>query len=269
MSIKGLYTALSGAMAQNLKLETTSNNLANVNTPGFKKDQQVFREYLTAYEKSPQVIQVPKVEASIESFYDMQGGDKSYVDPIGTFTDFTQGSLKQTGNSLDVAIEGEGFFEVITPKGLRLTRSGSFSVDGLGQLVTKDGYPILKKAEPGVPPEERILKLNRTLPLAISNNGELVQDNESIGKLSVIEVSNKNGLQKEGQSLYSFRPNQVTQINPMANPNLHQGAIETSNVNVVQEMTDMIAATRLFETTQKALQAYDGIADKIVNTVPK
>lgn len=269
MSTKGIYTALSGAMAQNLKLETTANNLANINTPAFKKDQQVFREYLTAYEKSPEVIQVPKVHASIESFYDMQGGDKSYVDPIGTYTQFTQGSLKSTGNSLDVAIEGSGFFEVATPQGVRLTRSGSFSVDGLGQLVTKDGYPILKKAEPGVAPEERIIKINRSAQIGISASGEMTQNNEPVGKLSLVEVANNNVLQKEGQSLYSFRPNQVAQVSPVANPNLHQGFIETSNVNIVQEMTDMIMATRLFESTQKAMQAYDTMADKLVNVVPK
>ena len=112
MSTKGVYTALSGAMAQALKLDTIANNIANVNTPGFKRDQQIFREYLTANEKPPEVIQVPKVIASVESFYDMQGGDKSFVDPIGTYTDFSQGGLRHTGNALDLAIDGKGFFEI-------------------------------------------------------------------------------------------------------------------------------------------------------------
>jgi flagellar basal-body rod protein FlgG len=269
MSTKGIYTALSGAMAQNLKLETTANNLANVNTPAFKKDQQVFREYLTAYEKSPEVIQVPKIPASIESFYEMQGADKSYVDPIGTYTQFTQGGLKSTGNNLDVAIDGPGFFEIATPKGIRLSRSGSFTVDGLGQLVTHDGYPVLKKAEIGVDPATRVIKLNSSEPIKISHLGLLVQGDEEVGQLSVVQVSNNNVLQKEGQTLFSFRPNQVAQVTPVANPKLEQGFLETSNVNIVQEMTDMIMATRLFESTQKAMQAYDSMADKLVNVVPK
>lgn len=159
MSIKGLYTAVSGSVAQNLRLETVANNLANVNTPGFKRDTQVFREYLTANEKPPGVIQVPKVPASIESFYDMQGGDKSYVEGVGTFSDFAQGGLKSTGNALDLAIDGTGFFEVMTPKGVRFSRNGAFSLDGQGQLVNKEGWPVLKKAEPGVTPDQRVLKI--------------------------------------------------------------------------------------------------------------
>ena len=98
MSSKGIYTALSGAMAQSSKLDTIANNLANVNTTSFKKDRQMFQEYLTAYEKNPDVIAVPRIPASVESFYDMQGGDKSYVDSAGTYTNFDQGGLKQTGN---------------------------------------------------------------------------------------------------------------------------------------------------------------------------
>ena len=125
-----------------------SDNIANVNTPGFKRDQQIFKEYLTAYEKEPSTITVPRVPASIESFYDMQGGDKSYVDAAGTHTDFTQGGIRQTGNKLDFAIENEGFFEVGTPDGVKLTRVGSFSVDADGRLVTKSGYPVLRCCPP-------------------------------------------------------------------------------------------------------------------------
>ena len=127
MSIKGLFTALSGAMAQTQKIDTIANNIANVNTTGFKKDQQTFGEYLTSYEKEPQVIQVPRVTASIESFYDMNGGDKAFVDSTGTYTNFEQGSLKFTGGKLDLALDGAGFFEVSTPAGVQLTRAGNFT----------------------------------------------------------------------------------------------------------------------------------------------
>ncbi|HRO68072.1 MAG TPA: flagellar hook basal-body protein, partial [Pseudobdellovibrionaceae bacterium] len=144
MSLKGVYTALSGAIAQTQKLDTIANNIANVNTPGFKRDEVTFQEYLTANEKEQQVMNVPRVPASIESFYDMQGGDKSYVDLKGTFTDQSQGSLRPTGNKFDIAIDGKGFFEVMTPQGVRLTRAGNFTMDGNGRLVTKDGFPVLK-----------------------------------------------------------------------------------------------------------------------------
>lgn len=269
MSIKGIYTAVSGSMAQNLRLETVANNLANVNTPGFKKDSQVFKEYLTHQEKPPQVIQVPKVPASIESFYDMQGIDKSYVDTAGTFSDFSQGGLKQTGNQLDLAIDGNGFFEVATPKGVRMTRNGAFSIDGQGQLVTKEGWPLLKKSEVGAPMEQRIIKIPNGSSITISNSGDVMLDGESVGQISLVELTDRKALHKEGSSVYGIKPNMNPQFNPVVNPNLKQGFLETSNVNLVQEMTDMISATRLFESTQKAMQAYDSMADKLVNVVPK
>ncbi len=269
MSIKGLYTAVSGSMAQNLRLETVANNLANVNTPGFKRDSQVFREYLTANEKPPSVIQVPKVPASIESFYDMQGGDKSYVEGVGTFSDFAQGGLKSTGNALDLAIDGSGFFEIATPNGVRFSRNGAFSLDGQGQLVTKEGWPVLKKADPGVAPDQRTLKIPVGAAFAIGENGDVTIDGEVLGQISLVELSDRNALHKEGSSIYSIKPNMNPQITNVAHPNLKQGFIETSNVNIVQEMTDMISATRLFESTQKAIQAYDSMADKLVNVVPK
>lgn len=269
MSIKGLYTAVSGSVAQNLRLETVANNLANVNTPGFKRDTQVFREYLTANEKPPAVIQVPKVPASIESFYDMQGGDKSYVEGVGTFSDFTQGGLKSTGNALDLAIDGNGFFEVMTPKGVRFSRNGAFSLDGQGQLVNKEGWPVLKKADPGTTPDQRVLKIPVGSSFHISDTGEINVDGESLGQISLVEFSDRHALTKEGSSVYGLKPNMNPQISVVNQPHLKQGFIETSNVNVVQEMTDMISATRLFESTQKAIQAYDSMADKLVNTVPK
>lgn len=274
---KGIFTAVSGAMAQNARLDTIANNLANVNTPAFKRDSQVFREYLSAYEKEPGTITVPRVPASIESFYDMQGGDKSYVDLHGTFTDFTQGNLKSTGNPLDVAIEGEGFFEVLTPEGVRLTRSGSFSIDGDGRLVTKQGYPVLRDGGLGQDPATREIRFNGS-SVVISSAGEVFDGNQSVGRLSLLNVGNRDALQKTGQSLYAFRDNQDPQLSVAgtnaetgdgADVKLHQGFLEGSNINVVREMTDMIAATRVFESTQKAIQAYDQMAGKVVNEVPK
>lgn len=267
MSTKGIYTALSGAIAQSQKLDTIANNLANANTTAFKKDQQLFREYLTANEKENNNMSVPRIAASIESFYDMQGGDKSYVDSAGTFTDFAQGSLKNTGNPLDVAIDGQGFFEVATPNGVRLTRNGSFKVDGNGQLVTKDGYPVLSAAPPGVAPEERVIRIQGDSPVAILDSGAIFEGENQIALLSVVDVANKDSLHKQGSSLYDFKPNFAPEITALQNPSLKQGFVESSNVNIVQEMTDMIQTTRVFESTQKAISAYDSMNDKLVNVV--
>lgn len=255
-------------MAQSAKLDTIANNLANVNTAGFKRDSQLFREYLTSYEKEPGTITVPRVPASIESFYDHQGGDKSYVDMNGTFTDFTQGALKSTGNKLDLAIEGDGLFEVGSPEGARFTRSGSFSIDGDGRLVTKQGLPVLREGT-GDAASREIRVTQGQGNLSISSNGEIFEGAQSIGKLSVVKIDKKDGLQKVGQSLYALRENLEPQVTPAAEAKVHQGFLEGSNVNIVREMTDMITATRVFESTQKAIQAYDQMASKAVNDVPK
>ncbi|MFN8847441.1 MAG: flagellar basal-body rod protein FlgF [Bdellovibrionales bacterium] len=269
MAIKGVYTALSGAMAQSSKLDTIANNIANVNTPGFKRDEQVFSEYLTANEKEPTTIPIPKDVAAIESFYNMQGGDKSYVHEKGTFTDFTQGSLKRTGGALDVAIDGPGFFEVSTPGGVRYTRAGNFTLDGNGRLVTKEGYPVLKQAVEGTAEQERLFQFNSQSPVSINDQGQIFQGEDLVGSLSITNVSNSDALMKIGNNLYGPRPQQTPILNPIPNPSVKQGFIETSNVNVVSEMTDMISTHRVFESTQKAISAYDGMVDKLVNVVGK
>lgn len=255
-------------MAQSQRLDTIANNIANANTPAFKRDQQVFNEYLTANEKPPEVIQVPKIPASIESFYDMQGGDKSFVDSAGTFTDFTAGGLKFTGNSLDAAIDGSGFFEVATPTGVMLTRNGSFTIDGNGQLVNKQGFPVLKAAPEGTDLASRVIKVGAGA-MGISESGQLIENGEISSQLSIVDVIDKDSLSKVGNSLYKFKENSTPQFAPVASPSIKQGFVEASNVNIVQEMTDMISATRVFESTQKAIKAYDQMAEKLVNVVGK
>jgi flagellar basal-body rod protein FlgF len=274
MSMKGIYAAASGAIAQSQKLDTIANNIANVTTPSFKKDQQVFKEYLSANEKQPDVLQVPRVPASIDSFYDMQGGDISYVDNVGSFTDYSQGSLKLTNNPLDVAIDGKGFFEVGTPQGVRLTRNGSFKIDNSGQLVTKDGHVVLKSSEPGTDPVERVIRIENFQSnnpggnkLTISDGGEIFLGSAKLGNISLVDVTQKDSLQKQGATLYSFKPNFKPEITNVEKPSLKTGFVEMSNVNVVQEMTDMITTTRMFESIQKAIQTYDSMNEKMANQV--
>ncbi len=269
MSVKGVYTALSGAMAQSLNMDTIANNIANVNTPGFKKDSQVFNEYLTAHEKEQTGMPVPRIPASIESFYDLQGGDQSFVDSKGTFTDFSQGSLKGTGNQLDMAIDGDGFFEVATPDGVKLTRSGNFTMDGNGHLVTKDGHFVLRSGGEGANPEARAITLNGSLPISVNDQGDIFQGADLIARVSVVDVANKDSLLKTGNSMYGFKAGHSAEIIAKANPSLKSGFIETSNVNVVKEMTDMIKTQRVFESTQKAISAYDSMSDKLINVVGK
>lgn len=267
LSTKGIFTAVSGAVAQSEKLDTIANNMANVNTPAYKKDQQVFQEYLTSYEKQQDVIEAPKVPAEIESFYNMNGGDKSYVDVAGTYVNFRQGQMKPTNNKLDVGVEGKGFFEVLTPQGVRYTRNGALTFDQQGTLTTKQGYPILSQGTGD--PQGRQLRLEVGEDFQITPDGDVYQNQNLIGRLSVVEFGNRQALRKQGASLYSVTNTVATTITPSNEYRLHQGYLEASNVNIVQEMTDMLQTTRTFESTQKAIQAYDKMEQLLVNEIPK
>ena len=266
MSSKGIFSAVSGAMAQNSRLDTIANNLANVNTASFKKDRQVFSEYLTAHEKENNVINVPRIPASIESFYDMQGGDNAYVNPSGTYTNFAQGTMRSTGNPLDMAIEGRGFFEVLTPQGVRWTRNGGMQVDNTGRLVTKDGFPILKEGQND--PAQRMIQL-QSRNFTIAGSGEVFDSGNNVGKLAVSDFAILDDLQKVGNSLYTLKANAGSGPVAAQEMRVQQGFVEGSNVNVIEEMTDMITATRVFEATQQAIKAEDTMDDKLINQVGK
>jgi flagellar basal-body rod protein FlgG len=267
---KGIYPAVSGAIAQAQRLDTISNNIANANTIGFKRDEQTFREYLTYLEKQDDHIKVPKQLASIESFYDQLGKDQSYVDSNGSYIDFSQGVMLPTGRSLDVAIEGEGFFEFATPEGIRYSRRGSFNIDGNGTLVNHLGHPVLTADEGN--PEERLIRVNPSAgPVRVDDQGGVYQGGEFLGQLAVVKAQNPQQLRKSGHGYFELKNSgdAASSLSYLENPQLKSGFLEGSNVNIVKEMTDLISATRAFETNQKAIQAYDSLADKLVNQVPK
>lgn len=268
MSDKGIYTAVSGAIAQSTKLDTIANNMANVNTPAFKADKQVFREYLTSYEKMPEVIEAPKVPASINSFFPLNGGDKSYVDTAGTSTAHTQGSFKITNAPFDLAIEGDGYFEILTPQGVKWTRNGSFTRNSEGVLVTKQGYPVLLEDD-GTPPQDRTITVGDAGKFSVNAQGEVFVNERLSGNISVKTVDEKDALQKDGVNFYKLRDNYSYKVDKPAFFKVHQAALEMSNVNVVNEMTEMIKTTRVFESLQKAIQAYDQMNGKLINDVSK
>lgn len=266
MSSKGIYAAVSGAMAQESRLDTIANNLANVNTTSFKKDRQVFSEYLAAHERPDDQIKIPRVTASIESFYDTNGGDTAYVNPAGTYTNFSQGSLKSTGSPLDLALEGKGFFEIMTDQGVRYTRNGSLNVDGNGRLVTREGHAILREGQGD--PSQRILTVG-SRNITVSQSGDIFDGGNLIGRIGVVEFQNMDDLQKVGSSNYMLKANATSVPVSVREGRVHQGFTETSNVNVIEEMTDMITANRVFEATQQAIKAHDHLDDKLINGVGK
>ncbi|WP_372653927.1 flagellar basal-body rod protein FlgF [Halobacteriovorax sp.] len=276
--MKELWVPLSGAIAQQRKVETIANNVANANTPGFKKDQIVFKEYLTQFEKGHnQDIDLPHKEWKPEDFYRSYGAEHARVKVDGSFTDFQQGQTSPTGNPLDIALKGKGFLEVLTPNGVRYTRKGNLSINPAGLLVTDGGDPVLSRLDPALitaggdlpAPNERTIQLPQSAGrLSINFQGELSNNNGKISDLSVVEFNDIHALKKEGNSFYINQniKNISTDQNKTA---VYQGFIEQSNVNAIQEMSDLIKANRNFESIQRVIKTYDTISGKGVNEIAK
>ncbi len=257
---KGIYTALSGGIAKSHELELVANNLANATTPGFKRDTGTFNEYLTELRRN----EAPEMSPAVSEW--QEGGitgDKSFVEMDGVYTDFRQGDIRQTGRSLDVAIEGDGFFEVLTPAGIRYTRQGNFNVTPDGRMVTTQGFPLLAKG--AAQPESRVVRVGQG-NLSITSEGNLVQNGATLSSLSVQEFHEDQWLEKVGQSY--FRNTNDANLRPSSGKiRLHQGAIEGSNVNPVHEMTKLIEVTRAYESHMQAVKTYQEIDGKSVNEI--
>ena len=167
------------------------------------------------------------------------------------------GQLEIHQQSVGCGHRRRGFFSC-NPQGIRFTRLGAFKIDGNGQLVTKDGHPVLQMAPDGTDPAQRVINIAGGDSLGITDTGELFQGETKVGQLSLIKVANKDSLAKTGNSLFTFKPNFKPEIEILHRPSLKQGFIEMSNVNVVQEMTDMIA-TKGCLSRHKGHSAYDSM----------
>ncbi|HEY3913243.1 MAG TPA: flagellar basal-body rod protein FlgG [Verrucomicrobiae bacterium] len=248
--LRALYSAAAGMESQQMNLDVISNNLANVNTTGYKESKLQFQDLL---------YQTTRAAGS------QQGGGNELPSslqigqgaiPISTERIFTQGDLSQTGGNLDVAIQGAGFFQVQMPDGsLAYTRDGAFKTDAEGRVVTSDGYPVQGGFEP-VP--------TGTTNITISASGAVTYTTSSGTTSSQVQLANFNnpgGLQAMGQNLYTETDASGTaQLgDPTQNGlgELQQGYLELSNVSVVQEMVNLIMAQRAYEVNSKAVQAAD------------
>jgi flagellar basal-body rod protein FlgF len=279
--MKNIWVPLSGQVAQQRKVETIANNVANANTVGFKKDQLVFKEHLTALTKGQDDIDIPRKEFSPADFYHTQGAENALVAINGSFTIFDQGTLIPTNNPLDSALKGDGFIEVLTPTGVRFTRKGNLSVNRDGELVTEQGFKLLSSlniseedlrqpASVGnIPsPEERILRIPTNTKITFTDEGEILSRDGVLGKVSIVEFKDKHALKKEGQSLF-ITPDESNLVRTNITTTLHQGFLEGSNVNAIEEMSELIKAHRHFESIQKAINAYDQISGKAANDLGK
>jgi flagellar basal-body rod protein FlgF len=277
--LRELWVPLSGAIAQQRNVETIANNVANANTPGFKKDQVVFKEYLAALEKpDSQGVDLPSKEFKPDDFYRSNGAEDSFVKVDASYTIHEQGQLTPTGNFFDNALNGPGFYEVLTPNGVRYSRKGSFSISNEGKLVTDQGFLVLSKDAPlttgadgamnlASSPESRAINVGKS-KFSISLEGEVFSDANKVADIALTEFNDIHALRKEGNTLF-VNPDQKNIKVGDLKTSIHQGFVEQSNVNAVTEMSNLINANRSFESIQRVIKTYDTMSSKAVNEISK
>nr|WP_297457502.1 flagellar basal-body rod protein FlgG [uncultured Halomonas sp.] len=250
--ISSLWTAKTGLEAQQVQMDVIANNLANVSTNGFKRTRVVFEDLL--YQNLRQPGAQSTALANLPSGLQIGTG----VRPVATARLHTQGGLEHTENSRDLAIDGKGFFQVMRPDGTTAyTRDGSFQVNQDGQMVTSSGYPI----EPAVfiPANALSVTISQDGIVSVTQPGTS-QSNE-VGQLLLSTFTNPTGLESIGENLYLETDASGPRNDSMPGLNgagtLYQGYVETSNVNVVEEMVSMIQTQRAYEINSKAVQTSD------------
>ena len=240
----GMYSALSGNIAAMKRLDIISNNIANVNTPGFKKDKMTFESMLAGAANPPAVPQ------------------GSTADPIlqkeNVYIDYAQGPVAQTGNIFDFSIDGDGFFVVNTPDGQAYTRQGNFRLSADGTLVTTDGFPVM--GQNGV---IRVQGSN----VEVDAKGVVTVDGNLLGTVNVVDFPKPYNLKKAAGALFTPVDPQVTP--QAAKGEVRQGYLEGSNVESISEMVQMIETSRYFEACSKVIKGFDDIAGKAVSEIGK
>lgn len=233
-----LFILAGGMLLQERKLSTVTNNLANADTPSFKRDLLLVSTWYT-----DDGVEVPDTSP--------QNPTRNFVYPMvsGTFTDLSQGPLKETGNPLDLAIEGEGFFAVRTPEGILYTRKGSFRLDSEGYLTTEEGYRVLD-----VQNREIRLEGNK---IYVDGEGNLYVDGEMSSTLGIWNLQNT---EKAGLDFFTGTPQRATAFK------VRQGYLELSNVNPIVEMVRLIETSRAHEVYARLVQAVDEVQGR-VNTI--
>lgn len=256
--IRSLWIAKTGLDAQQFNVDVISNNLANVTTTGFKRQQPVFEDLLYQMVRQPgaQSSQLTQVPSGLQ----LGAG----VRPVATARIFTQGSLQQTGNNFDIAINGQGFFQILLPDGTTAyTRDGSFQLDNQGNVVNSSGY--LLQPSITIPPN--------TVSVTVGNDGTVTAlvsgsaNPTQVGTIQLANFVNVGGLQARGENQFletaSSGAPQVNQPGTNALGTTNQGFLENSNVSVTEELVDLITAQRAFEINSRSVQTSDQMLRKL------
>lgn len=230
------HVGLSQQVALQRQMDIVANNIANMNTTGFKAQHMLFSEYLNAHD-----------------------GTKT-VQAKSTYRDLTQGALKPTFNELDFSVQGDGYFAVQTPEGTRYTRNGSFSLNSAGTLVTKAGYPVLDNNGNPLTVPSGVTQITADV------TGNLTSAQGAIGQLKLATFDNQQRLTPVGNGLYNA--NNAPEI-AVAKPHIVQGMLESSNVNAIVEMTEMEKISSAYESAQKQQNSDHQRAESMIQVLTK
>ena len=255
--VRGLYTAYTGMINQQKRLDTVTNNLANASTTGCKREGLTSKSFDQMLTVKLNDLSVPYLNEGI--------GKMSLGVKIGeNYTDYSQGSFKETGNTYDLALAGNGFFTIsyTDKKGNtseKYTRDGEFTMDSEGYLRTLEGDYV--QGEGG-----NIMIPVETSEVSIRDNGDIYADGEYVDSLRIVDFEDYNNIEKFGENLYNVVDGATETESTAA---VKQGYLEMSNINVVKEMVEMITISRAYESNQKLIQTEDDMLDKSVNQVGK
>ncbi|RJQ55752.1 MAG: flagellar hook-basal body protein [Nitrospiraceae bacterium] len=233
---KGIYIALSGAVIKQRHLDIFAQNVANAATPGYKKERIAFKDYLIPVDNKPPLVE----------------DGRTMTETSRVVTDFSSGTLMRTGNPLDLAINGEGFFAL---EGGRYTRNGNFKIDGEGYLTTQDNIKLLGSGGP-ISAQGRKIDVNAA--------GEVFIDDISAGALRIVDFAEKEKLQKLSGGAFAADEQGIE-----IKSTVSQGYLEASNVESMREIVQMLTSLREFEAYQKMIQTFDEASSKVANELGK
>lgn len=250
--LRSFYIATTGMLSQRSKMDVIINNITNSDTSGYKKDQVITRSF-------DDLLLDRLNDPSILNRNTYVGGQNTgiYVDEL--VTDFASGPMEDTGLQTDLAINGEGFFSIQTPQGVRYTRNGNFQVDANGNLLTQDGYYVL--GENG-----GMINVG-TGAFSVKSDGSIFVGGRQAGKLLIARFTNTDVLRKAGGNLYY--PYNGEQPTAIQNPAIAQGMLEGSNLNIGREMSEMLMTNRVYESNQRILRMVDESLSRTVNDIAK
>lgn len=252
---KGIYVATSASLAQERQMDIIANNMANMNTAGYKADRMLFQTYLTKADAATATRTSDEIKVGV---MENKTDDTTYMFGSQSYTNYEQGPLQKTGNTFDIALDGDGFMAVQTPMGERYTRGGALKIDTEGDLVTADGDKVLSQ-------RDRPIHVGNE-EFSVREDGLVTVSGGTTEQLKIVDFADRAQLRKAGQGLF-VADEGLEKAAPTAS--VRQGYLEASNINPVVEMTRMITALRTYEAFQKAVHSSDDMTTRLIADVAR